>query len=505
MGDTTREWLKQSIKAGSSTDARLRLKGDLKDFPVHRSVEGQFQVVARVTGGELEYASGWPGIAQIDADLLFERNRMEITGRSGTILGTKIQNVKVAIADLWDPLLTVNGNAEGPTAEFFKFIQQSPVRKMIDGVTDPMSATGNGKLALKLDLPLRDLPKSKVAGEYQFSGNTTVVDLRLPAIEKASGRVSFTENGFTVHEARGQLFGGPIAVSGGTGEGGGIAITARGDATVAGIGAVFDHPWRARLSGGAPYTASVAIKGGRTQITFESPLRGVASDLPPPLAKAAATEAPLRIDIFPAGDRDRISVSIAKVVTAEFLRVRQGNEMQTQRTGVSLTPDFRRGGSCSRAPGNHGLRVASRARPRQVGPAFPRRRRRRRRDRPGERRESRSEARHARRARQAADRRRAARGDRFGRRMVGEPEGGRARGRAELPPDGIGPAGRAAFAPAHSRTIRPAPRRRAKERRSCRRSTSSPKRSPTRKSASGASNSPRNTTARTGASSAWSS
>ena len=354
MGETTREWLMQSIKAGSSTDARLRLKGDLKDFPYIDPSKGQFQVVARVTGGELEYASGWPGIAQIDADLLFERNRMEITGRSGTILGTKIQNVKAQIADLWDPLLTVNGNAEGPTAEFFKFIQQSPVRKMIDGVTDPMSATGNGKLALKLDLPLRDLPKSKVAGEYQFSGNTTVVDLRLPAIEKASGRVSFTENGFTVHDARGQLFGGPIAVSGGTGEGGGIALTARGDATIAGIGAIFDHPWRTRLSGAAPYTASVAIKGGRTQITFESPLRGVTSDLPPPLAKAAATEAPFRIDIFPAGDRDRISVSVAKVVTAEFLRVRQGNEMQTQRTGVSLTPAS---GEAVRVPERPGIMV----------------------------------------------------------------------------------------------------------------------------------------------------
>src|SRR4029079_2196052 len=179
MGETTRHWLTQSIRAGMPADDRLRLKGTLRDFPYVDPAKGQFQVTARLTGGELEYASGWPMIAGIEGDLLFERNRMEINGKSGTILGTKIQNVKVGIATRADPLLVVNGAAEGPTLEFFKFIQQSPVRNMIGGVTDPMSATGNGKLQLRLDLPLREMHKSKVAGEYQFSGNTTVVDLRL--------------------------------------------------------------------------------------------------------------------------------------------------------------------------------------------------------------------------------------------------------------------------------------------------------------------------------------
>ena len=338
LGETTREWLARSIRAGASNDVRLRLKGDLRDFPYVDPSKGQFQVTARVTGGELEYVKGWPIIERIEGDLLFERNRMEITGRAGTILGTKISNVKVGIADLNNPLLTVNGSAEGPTAEFFRFIQESPVRRMIDGVTDPMSATGSGRLQLRLDLPLDDLPKSKVAGEYQFSGNTTVVDVRLPAIEKASGRVGFTESGFTVHETRGQLLGGPVAITGGSSADGVISINARGEATVAGIGAIFDHPWRARLSGSAPYSAGVSMKAGRTQITFESSLRGIASDLPPPLAKAAATEAPVRVDIFPVGDRDRISVAVGKVIAAEFLRAKQGNEMQVQRSGVSLTP-----------------------------------------------------------------------------------------------------------------------------------------------------------------------
>jgi len=340
MGTQTREWLTRSIRAGSSTDVRLRLKGDLDHFPFVDPAKGQFQVNARVSGAELDYVPGWPIIEAIEGDLLFERNRMEIVGRSGTILGTKISNVKVSIPNLAaaDPMLLVNGNADGPTSEFFKFIQASPVRRMIDGVTDPMAATGNGKLQLRLELPLHDLPKSKVAGEYQFSGNTTTVDARLPPIEKASGRVGFTENSFTVHEARGQLFGGPVAIAGGTNPDGGITVTARGEATIAGMGALFDHPWRAKLSGSSPYTANVSMKGGRTQISFETSLRGVTSDLPPPLAKSAAEQVPLRVDIFPIENRDRISVMVGKIATADFLRAKVGNEMQVQRTSVVLSP-----------------------------------------------------------------------------------------------------------------------------------------------------------------------
>lgn len=340
MGTATREWLARSILAGQSSDVRLRLRGDLRDFPFADPSKGQFQVAARVSGGVLEYAAGWPRIDAIEGELLFERDKMEIVGRSGSILGAKLSNVRVSIPSLLAerPMLLVNGNAEGPSAEFLKFVQQSPVRRMIDGFTDGMSASGNGRLQLRLDLPLDDLPRSKVAGDYQFQNNTTTVDARLPPIEQASGRIGFSESTLTLHDARGQLFGGPVAVSGGSVPEAGVAVVARGEATVAGMSALFDHPWRARLTGSAPYAATISIRGGRTQISFESPLRGLASELPPPLAKNAADTVPLRIDIFPADGRDRISVTIGKILAAEFLRVRQGGAMQVQRTAVALNP-----------------------------------------------------------------------------------------------------------------------------------------------------------------------
>ncbi|OFW37408.1 MAG: TIGR02099 family protein [Acidobacteria bacterium RIFCSPLOWO2_12_FULL_67_14b] len=340
MGAATREWLAASIQGGQSTDVRFRLQGDLRDFPYVDPAKGQFLVTAKISGGVLEYARGWPRIEAIEGELLFERDRMEIAGRAGGILGAKIANTRVGIPSLLSDrtMLLVSGQAEGPTAEFLKYIQESPVRAMIDGFSDGMTADGRGRLQLKLELPIDDLAKSKVAGEYRFANNTVTLEPRLPPVEHASGRIAFTESTLAVHETRGQLFGGPVTITGGSRPASGVDVVAEGSATVEGIRTLFDHPLLGRLSGGAPYRATVTVRDKRAQIAFESSLRGVASELPAPFAKSAAETLPLRVDIYPGEGRDRISLALGRLVAAEFLRVLQGGEMRVQRAAVSINP-----------------------------------------------------------------------------------------------------------------------------------------------------------------------
>jgi uncharacterized protein (TIGR02099 family) len=338
MGETTRDWLTRAILAADASDVRFRLKGDLREFPFADPTRGQFLVAAKVSNAVLDYVAGWPRIEDIHGDLIFERERMEIAGRGGRILGTQIANVRVAIPSLLaaQTLLTVDGQAEGPTGEFLKYIQQSPVREMIGGFTDGMSADGRGKLRLRLDLPLGDLGRSRVAGEYQFSGNTVTLDPRLPPVERAAGRVTFTESTLTVHDVKGRLFGGEVTLGGGSRPDTGIAITARGEATLEGTRAVFDHPWRARLQGKSDYNAAFTVREGRSHLKVESQLRGISSDLPPPFAKAAGDAVPLRVEVFPGQGRDRIAITLSGVVHAEYLRVAQGEAMQVQRAAVAF-------------------------------------------------------------------------------------------------------------------------------------------------------------------------
>ncbi len=351
MGAHARDWVASAVLAGRASDVRLRLKGDLRDFPFVDPAKGQFQVTAKVSDAVLDYAAGWPRIEAIEGSLLFERDRIEVLGSSGSILGVKIADVRVALPSMRDadPHLVVDGLADGPTGLFLDYVRESPVRRMTDRVTEAMRAGGNGKLKLHLDLALRDMAKSKVAGEFHFSGNTVTIDPRLPPIERASGRVSFTESSLALTDVRGQLLGGELRLSGGSRGGAGVLITAEGRASIDGLRALVDHPWRRRLSGATRYTVAVAVKEGRAQLTLDSTLEGVASTLPAPLNKAASEALPLRVEVFPGDGRDRISVALGpptgRIIAAEFLRSAPpagasdgATGMQVQRTLVLLNP-----------------------------------------------------------------------------------------------------------------------------------------------------------------------
>jgi uncharacterized protein (TIGR02099 family) len=357
MGENTRSWLARAIVSGESTEARLRLKGDLRDFPFPGGAKGQFQVAAKFAKGVLDYAAGWPRAEEIEGELLFENEKLEVVGRSGRILGAKIANVRATLQTFGpNKVLRITGLADGPTDSFLKYVEESPVRRFINGVTDQMSATGNGKLALKLELPLADLSKNRVHGEFRFAGGAVHVDPRLPPIERATGIITFTEASLDIRDTGGQLFGGPVAISGGTQKEGGMLVTARGTFTPEGFRTLFDHPWRRQMTGSSAYVATVGTRGGRAQITFDSTLAGIAISLPPPLEKAAQEAMPLRLEVLPSdsGTRERISVTLAKSLHGEFLRSREGGEMRLQRAAVALNPPA---GEAMRLPDRRGTLV----------------------------------------------------------------------------------------------------------------------------------------------------
>src|SRR5262245_26568829 len=359
LPEAPRAWLTQGIRAGEASDVRVRVRGDLRDFPFIDPASGQFQVTARIDKGVLDYAPGWPRIENIAGELNFERDRMEIVGRSGSVLGAQLGNVRVSIPsiDTHDRHVLVSGEAEGASAAFLRFVQSSPLRETAGAFTEDIQANGRGKLRLKLDLPLAALAKSRVSGDYEFAANQVRVVPWLPPIEDGSGRLAFTESSFTLHDVRGQLLGGQVGLSGGTRADRGVEVLARGEAQFeaarAVAGPLRDHPVLDQLSGSFGYFVTVREQEGAARVTFESPLRGLESTLPAPLAKSAADSLALRVEVNPApkGERDRVSISLGTLARAELQRRRQGGAMVTQRTAVWLSPDREHAIRLSERPG----------------------------------------------------------------------------------------------------------------------------------------------------------
>src|SRR5262249_39105599 len=338
IGQRARDWLDVAFLSGVSNDVSLRLKGNLDEFPFPDGKDGVFQVAAKVTEGTLDYAKGWPRIENIAGDLLFRGPRMEVNARQGTIMGVRLSNVRAEIPDLKEPekILTVDGEAEGLTSEFFAFLEKSPVSGMIDHFTDNWQAQGSGKLTLKLELPLHETEKSRIVGAYQFAANSIVPDPDSHAIAQASGRVEFTESTVRAQGITATFFGGPVTISASTQREAGVRIVAQGHVSSENMRRpATGSQWLQGLRGATDWRATQTVYKRTSEIVIESNLQGLAVDFPAPLAKAAADTVPFRFERRPIGqNQGRLSLAYGDVVSAQLNRRLEGKRTVIPRGNV---------------------------------------------------------------------------------------------------------------------------------------------------------------------------
>ncbi|HXC41543.1 MAG TPA: YhdP family protein, partial [Burkholderiales bacterium] len=351
-----REYLDSAIVSGGSNAVTVRLKGDLARFPFADDKAGTFQIAAHVNDGEFAYAPDWPRASGIVGDLIFEGRGMRVNVQRALIHGLRVTNARAVIPDLYGSghVLTVEGQADGPTQDFLRFIDDSPLAHALDGATESFQAAGNGRLQLRLDVPLANVHAVRVNGSYLVQNNQLALDPDLPPIAQLSGRLNFTETSFTARGFTGQFLGGPISVAAQTQGDGAVTINAQGSATMAALRRYLDSPLAAHAGGSAPWRANAVFKKRLFDFTLESNLQGVAIDLPAPLGKSAADIMPLRIERGSGADSevqkrfgsprlaprgDTLLVSLGKAVNAVLLRRNEGGALQFDRGNIALNAE----------------------------------------------------------------------------------------------------------------------------------------------------------------------
>jgi len=343
-------WLRAAIIGGSSEDTSLRLKGDLKRFPFADG-SGVFEVKGKFRGATLHYAPDWPQIDHIAGDLEFVGKRMLIKASRGSIYGVSVSDVKAEIADLesGDETIAITGKAAGPTADFLRFVEASPVGEHIEHFTEDMTAVGNGKLDLKLVLPLQRLAETKTDGVFQFANNQLMLNAGMPPLADVNGRLQFSGDALKADKVRATLFGAPLTVDVKTAGNGTVLVNAEGSLSVAGLRRQFDHPLLDHLSGGSAWQGSVRVRKKSAEISIESKLLGISSSLPEPFNKSASEVLALRFErkflqesrsaaALPAlpAPRDQIEATLGKAVAARLIRRQEGENAVLERGAIAI-------------------------------------------------------------------------------------------------------------------------------------------------------------------------
>ncbi|HTS20632.1 MAG TPA: YhdP family protein [Casimicrobiaceae bacterium] len=293
-----RGWLRRSLVAGAASDARLRLNGNLADFPFADAKQGQFQLVIKARGVTLDYAESWPPFTDVDGEVRLEGPHLTVTASRGQMFDSAVSRAKVEIADLRAPehLLRIDGEASGPSSDFLKFIAQSPVNEWTDHVTDGAEASGNGTLALKVDLPLSKPDATRIDGEYAFDGNQLRLPGGVPPLSKVSGKLAFTEHDLRAPQITADVLGGTARLAV-TSSGGRIRVAGQGSLDLGLLRTEYPKMLIAqRVSGSTDWQLTIDASGETSTGVIETSLRGAKIDLPPPLAKQSGEAVPLRLE-----------------------------------------------------------------------------------------------------------------------------------------------------------------------------------------------------------------
>jgi uncharacterized protein (TIGR02099 family) len=358
-----RAWIHGALLDGAVTDGSFYLHGDPLHFPFGDPKNGEFHAALHIQDGQLDIAPRppdpvaapadathgalWPLLTGIDADVVFDRNRLTITGRSLKAYGYDLSGVTARLPqlDVPDQHLLLEGQGSGPLAELLRYLVASPVNRMTGGALGAADGSGTARLKLKLDLPLAHAVDTIVAGTVTFRNDYLVVRPEIAPFSDVNGELGFNQKGIRLTGITAAYLGGDVRINGDTQPDGTLAIQASGTATPQGakrqvepalLRRVLDH-----TRGSFRYTAAVAIHRGAVGLVIDSDLAGLAADLPEPFRKAAAEIRPLHIETLPLAGadpaRETLRASYANLLTVELHRVAQPTGgMRIERGAIAI-------------------------------------------------------------------------------------------------------------------------------------------------------------------------
>lgn len=340
LSPDTLSWLDTSILGGRGENVNVTVKGNLDEFPWDDNKKGLFEISADISDGLLHYADGWPQLEGVKLAMLFRGNRMELNAKEGHLFGNQITRAKavIPVLDTENPVLEVTGELQSPPAELVRYLNNSPLLDAIDRFTEGMQASGGGKLAIGLRIPLATEGEgTRVKGSYAITNGTLSGNDEMPTLEGINGRLDFTETTLRAQNVAARVFGGPAQINIESGKDGLLRVTAQGNIDSKGIRQATASPLADKLQGSTDWTAEINARKQQANVIVKSSLVGLASSLPAPFAKSDADTLPLLIEKKTQNEnQDIVAITLGKAVDARFQRIDQNGTMLLDRGEINF-------------------------------------------------------------------------------------------------------------------------------------------------------------------------
>ncbi|MCW9057090.1 MAG: DUF3971 domain-containing protein [Gammaproteobacteria bacterium] len=304
MSKETVDWLDKAIVRGNIRKGGFLFHGKSEDFPFHSS-EGVMEVLFDIDNTRLQYLPDWPAITSLKSSLLFYNSRFSIENAMGHIYGADLSNINVAIDDLADAHLSIDGDIAAPLSDLFLYVRNSPLKEALGSFISDLKGTGRSDLDLDLQIPLSNDDEVKINGQLLFKNNEILLPDQGYLLNSINGELMFTESSTHAEKIQAKMNGHAL------------------DVTVQPVKVESDVLTRIEIAGRLPvknvlapmpvlkeyldgmadWGVNIDIPGTSKKdhpsamISVKSNLQGVSFILPAPFKKTADTSVPFELNI----------------------------------------------------------------------------------------------------------------------------------------------------------------------------------------------------------------
>ncbi|MEI6413499.1 MAG: YhdP family protein [Pseudomonadota bacterium] len=301
------EWLDRAFVRGEISKGSLILRGNPADFPFDKA-PGHFEVDFGVRGLELDYKKGWPPLKEIEGEVRFLNNSLDVQIHRARLLNSHTTDLTAHVHEL-NPAssLEIRGVTEGPVADGLSILRDTPLAQETAAYVEGLTGRGSCRIELDLAIPLRTSQKAQLRtdGKILWDGHAELAWPAWPLVLKQlKGGLEFSRDSLQARRIEAQLLGSPV-IADITSQAGMTQIQAQLPLSAAQLDQQFPglgldqwqseekSPWQVALRVGRPKPPL----GVPLEITLTTELAGTAIPWPNPLGKAAASRQPLRIQV----------------------------------------------------------------------------------------------------------------------------------------------------------------------------------------------------------------
>ena len=251
-------WLDSALLAGRVAEARAVFRGATQDFPF-RDDEGLFKVEFDIADGQLDFRPGWPSADALAASVRFENEGLWAEVQEARLLEVKAGPASVAIPDLRQGRLSIEGEARGELGEFRRFALASDFLERIlgRGLAPAEVRAGEASAEVDLLLPLRSIRDTRAVVDLQISGGTVAYGFLGEPVRDIDARINIDNAQVSAREIRASLAGEAFSADITVLEDGAIRLAGGGAIDAGGLARVLRLPidtwargttdWRAQL------------------------------------------------------------------------------------------------------------------------------------------------------------------------------------------------------------------------------------------------------------------